>query len=309
MDHGLRGEAAGLHRQVGALAMHRVREHRGVTADQVARPAYLRDASVSAFRDKMCEVLDRLRSAEQGLDRGVLLEVLHQIVGGPQGLVELTEQGAADDRERVPVRVDEHEAGHSHRRVAEALDGATLTGFAVEALLDEPGIELHDLLDGHRDLVLPELAAQGLALDEGRLEQARTQPDAFADDGHVGVDVVAATRADTYDTAVPGDETVDDSLGDDHRAPLLSLLCEPGVELRAQHRIGMRMGAVADVLVVETDRGVRGHQPAPLVDDRALEGGLLPVLAYDLFQVVVVEDASHDILRARLDPALEQRNL
>ena len=66
---------------------------------------------------------------------------------------------------------------------------------------------------------------------------------------------------------------------------------------------------VAEVLVVDADRGLGRHHPAPLLDDRALERRLLPAVAYDLLEVVVVEDAAHDVLGARLRAALEQRHL
>ena len=276
--------------------MHGVRKHRGVPAHQVAGPVDLRNPAVAAFRDQVREIFDRLRAAEQRFDGGVLLEVLHQVVGRAQRLVELAEQRAAADRERVAVGVDEHESGHAHRRVAEALDGAALARLAVEPLLDQAGIELHDLLDRHRHLVLPQLATQRFAVDDGLLEQAGAETDAFADDCHVRVDIVAAAGADADHVTVLDDQALGYGLRHQHRAGLLGLLREPGVELRPQHRVGVRMRAVADVLVVESDGRVRSHQPAPLVDDRPLERSLLPVLAYDLFEVVVVENAAHDIL-------------
>ena len=71
----------------------------------------------------------------------------------------------------------------------------------------------------------------------------------------------------------------------------------------------MRVCPVAQVLVVDPDRRLRRHQPATLLDDRALEWGLLPLLAYDLFEVVVVENAAHDVLCPRLGATLEQGNL
>src|SRR5205807_1180426 len=71
----------------------------------------------------------------------------------------------------------------------------------------------------------------------------------------------------------------------------------------------MRLGPVAKVLVVEADVGLLGHHPAPLLDDRSLERRILPGLAYDLLEIVVVEDASHDVLRAWLLPALEEGDL
>src|SRR5205823_1770820 len=100
---------------------------------------------------------------------------------------------AAPDRQGVLVGVDEHEAGHAHRRVPEALDGAALTWLAVEPVLDESGVELHDLLRGHGDLVGAELATQGLALDDRLLHQTRAEADALTDDDDAGEQVVTAT--------------------------------------------------------------------------------------------------------------------
>src|SRR5207302_115942 len=80
----------------------------------------------SALGNQMPEVLDRLRAAQERLDRGVILEMLEQVVGAVEPFVELAQQRAAADRERVLVGVDEHESGHPHRRVAEALDCATI---------------------------------------------------------------------------------------------------------------------------------------------------------------------------------------
>src|SRR5712691_5203408 len=71
----------------------------------------------------------------------------------------------------------------------------------------------------------------------------------------------------------------------------------------------MGVRPIADVLVVETDRGLWRHQPSPLLDDRPLEGCLLPFVAYDLFEVVVVENAAHDVLRPGLRTSLQQRDL
>ena len=89
--------------------MDGVGQHRRVPAHQVARPVDLGDAAVAAFGNQVCEVFDRLRTAQKGLDRRVLLEVLHQVVRGTQRLVELAEQRATTDREGVAVGVDEHE--------------------------------------------------------------------------------------------------------------------------------------------------------------------------------------------------------
>ncbi len=211
---------------------------------------------MSPLRDQVGQVLDSLSTSKQRLHRGMLLEVLHQIVRASQGGVELTQQRAATDRQGVPVGVDEHEAGHAQRRVAEAFDRATLAGVAVEALFDQARVELHDLLDGHRDLVGSQLAAQRLAVDERLLQQPSAEADALADDHRVGVNSVAATGANTDDSAILDDEPVDHGLGDDHGTHLLCLLSEPRVELRAQDRVGMWVLAIAKVLVVDADGGI-----------------------------------------------------
>src|SRR5204862_8347229 len=134
---------------------------------------------------------------------------------------------------------------HPHGGVPEAFDRAALARLAVEALLDQARIELHDLLDRHRDFVVSQLAAEWLAVDHGLLEQSGAQADAFADDRDVGVDVVTSPGAGADDASVLDDEAIHDGLWDDHRAGLFGLLRKPGVELRAQHRIGMRMRSVA----------------------------------------------------------------
>jgi len=54
---------------------------------------------------------------------------------------------------------------------------------------------------------------------------------------------------------------------------------------------------------------LRGHDPAPLFDDRALERRLLPGVAYDFLEVMAVENAAHDVLGTRLGAALEEGNL
>src|SRR6266581_4071013 len=61
----------------------------------------------------------------------------------------------------------------------------------------------------------------------------------------------------TDSVSVPGDQAVDHRLGHDGGTCLFRLLREPRVEARPQDRVGMRMGAVAEVLVVEADRGLR----------------------------------------------------
>src|SRR4029077_19466920 len=122
---------------------------------------------------------------------------------------------------------------------------ATLPGLAVEALLDQAGVELHDLLDRHRDLVRPQLPAHWLAVDSRLLEQPRAEPDALANDGDFGVEVVAPAGADADDAAVLGDESVHHRLRHHHCARLVRLLGEPGIEASAEHRVGMRMLAVA----------------------------------------------------------------
>ena len=69
------------------------------------------------------------------------------------------------------------------------------------------------------------------------------------------------------------------------------------------------MLAVAEVLVIDADGRVLCHQPASLFDDRPLERRLLPGVAYDLLEIVVVEDPAHDVLGAGLQSALEERHL
>lgn len=70
------------------------------------------------------------------------------------------------------------------------------------------------------------------------------------------------------------------------------------------------MLAVAEVLVAkQPDRGVRGHEPALLLDDGALQRGLLPILADHLFEVVGVENPAHDVLGAWLLALLDEGDL
>ena len=69
------------------------------------------------------------------------------------------------------------------------------------------------------------------------------------------------------------------------------------------------MLAVAEVVVADVDRGLLGHDPAVLADDRPLQGRLLPVRAHDLFQVVVVENAAHHVLGPGLLAALDEHHL
>src|SRR5438552_3931623 len=218
-------------------------------------------------------------------------------------------QRTASNRQGVVVRVDEHETGHAHRRIAEALHRATLARLAVEPLLDEAWIELHDLLDRHRDFVGSQLPPQRRSVYHCPLEQAGAESDALAHDDDVGVDVVAASSANADHATVFDDQTVDHRLRHHQRARLLGLLGKPCVETRAQHGVGVRMGAVADVLVVEADGGIRRHQPPSLLDDWPLQRSLLPVVAYDLFEVVVVQDAAHHVFRPGLRAALEERHL
>jgi len=66
---------------------------------------------------------------------------------------------------------------------------------------------------------------------------------------------------------------------------------------------------IAEVLVVEADVRLGSHHPAALFDDRTLERCLLPGVPYDLLEIVVVEDAAHHVLGARLLTALEERHL
>src|SRR5207237_3108371 len=209
---------------------------------------------VASLRDQVRQVLDRLRATQQRLHGRVLLEVLHQVVRRAQGLVELAEQRAASNRQRVVVGVDEHEPRHAHRRIAKALDRAPFARLAVETLFDEARIELHDLLHGHRDLVWPQLATQGLAVDDGVLEESRTKADPFTDDRYLGVQIIAAAGADPDDTTVLDDQALHHGLGHDHRARLLRLLREPRIETRAQDCVAMRPGPVAQVLVRYPER-------------------------------------------------------
>jgi len=58
----------------------------------------------------------------------------------------------------------------------------------------------------------------------------------------------------------------------------------------------MRLGLVPQVLVVKADRRFRSHHPAPLLDDGTLERRFLPRVAYDLLEVVVVQNAAHHVL-------------
>src|SRR5882762_9224580 len=69
------------------------------------------------------------------------------------------------------------------------------------------------------------------------------------------------------------------------------------------------MLAVAKILVVDADRRFRRHDPATLLDDGALERRLLPLVAYDLLEVVAVQDAAHHVLGAGFRSTLEQGDL
>src|SRR6266705_5899352 len=165
------------------------------------------------------------------------------------------------------------EPARDHRKVrALAVDRVRQhRSLAVDALLYEAGIELHDLLDRHRDLVRPELPPQRLAVDDCFLQEAHAEPDTFADDYDLGVEVVATAGADTDHASVPDDQPLHHRLGYDHRAGLLSLLREPGVETSAQDGERVRVIAIAEVLVVEADVGLRRHHPPTLFDDRPFQ--------------------------------------
>ena len=215
--------------------MHGIGKHGRVATDQVARSVDLRDAAIAALGDEMAEIFDGFRAAEQWLNRRMVLEVLEQLIGAAQRRVELTQQRPAADGERVLVGVDEHETGHAHRRIAEAFDGAALAGLAVEALFDESRLQLHDLLGRHRDLVWPQLPAQRLAVDRRLLEQPRAESDALAHHHNLCVEVVSATGRDADHPVVLDDEPVDHRLRHHHRAGLLRLLREPGIETCPQH--------------------------------------------------------------------------
>src|SRR3989442_5750403 len=108
--------------EVRAFAVDRVRQHRRVATDQIAGAVNLRNASIPALGDEVRQVLDGLGASQQRFDAGVILEVLHEVIGAAERVVELAQQRAASHRQGVLVRVDEHEAGHAHGRVAEALD-------------------------------------------------------------------------------------------------------------------------------------------------------------------------------------------
>src|SRR4029077_2898994 len=84
---------------------------------------------------------------------------------------------------------------------------------------------------------------------------------------------------------------------------------EPPGQLPPQDGERVRVLAVAQVLVVDADGRVRRHDPAPFLNDRTLERRLLPCVAYDLLEGVAVENPAHDILGARLAPALEESDL
>src|SRR6266849_2949530 len=71
----------------------------------------------------------------------------------------------------------------------------------------------------------------------------------------------------------------------------------------------MGMLAIAQVLVVEADVCLWCHQPTALFDDGALERCAFPNVPYDLLEIVVVEDATHDVLGPRLRPSLEENHL
>src|SRR4030081_2723799 len=95
-----------LHGKVRALPVHWVGQHGGVAAHQVTGSIDLRDPAISALGNEVGEVLDSLCASEQRLDGGMALEMLHQVVRAAQRLVELAQQRASSDGERVLVRVD-----------------------------------------------------------------------------------------------------------------------------------------------------------------------------------------------------------
>jgi hypothetical protein len=83
---------------------------------------------------------------------------------------------------------------------------------------------------------MAELAPQRPAVDDGFLQQAGAEADAFAHDHDVCKDIIAATGPHSHHVVVLDDKAIDNRLWHHDSASLFRLLREPGVEARAQHR-------------------------------------------------------------------------
>ncbi len=176
----------------------------------------------------------------------------------------------------------ESHSGHAARHGAGGLDHHPLVALQIEPGLDRLARQEVHLLHREGDGFWRRDLAQVRA---GAYETI----DPFRENDHIGVHLPAGPVGTHADHLAAGvlDELRHRRLADDDRTGLLDLAGEPFVELGADDGVAVRPFLVEIVgAVMQADMRPIVHHPEALLDDVALERGVLAEPRHQLFQHV-----------------------
>jgi hypothetical protein len=210
-------------------------------------------------------------------------------------LLEVGEHAADAQGDGVPVGVEEAGAHQAVGDLAEHFDDHAFFVLDVEAGLD--GLLGHEEDFLHRQ---GHVAGLDLAMEAGLAGQGGIDP--VGEDDHIGKHLAAlAVAAHAHHLVAIHQQAFDGGLADHQRAGFLHLRREPLVELGADDGVAVVGGLVVVVgAEVGADEGFVVQYPHALLDDVALQGGVVPEVGDDLLEGVGVQDGALHVLRARV---------
>ena len=253
----------------------------------------------------MAGVLDHLGAADDRRHGRVVLEVLEHLVD--RHLVAAAVGGQGDgghqaQRDGLLVGVQEAAADAALGAVAHEQHGRTLALGEQEAVLDDVGGKLEDLLDAHGHLI-------GLGTGVAQAALGEHGVGALGQDDHLGGDLVVAGAHAGHATGPVLDELLDGDAADVLGACLLGLLGQPLVERAAQHGVGV-LALLAELGGGEVDGHLRArvHHGDALVGDFALNGRFGLEVGEDLLEGVGVDAAAGHVLGTGEVAALDDQD-
>ena len=293
------------HRQVGPFAVDGIHKARRITNHQPAVAIELRQRLVAAFGEEVGGVFARLTTSDQRGNRRMRLHFFKQLVGRQLLRPHIAQHATDTDRQGILVGVQKAGTDHAGGDAAEHFDGHPPQSGKVETRLDGLARQENHFLDGQRNMIRLDVAAQA---GPGRQQGIN----AVGQNDCIGVNLaVLALDFDADDAALlVTQQRLDRHFADQQSPGRLRLLRKPFVETGADDRVTIaRRGVEFLGTIMCTEEGIFFHHPHALFDQMPFQRRVFAEVRDDALQRVRVEDRPLHVFRTRIFAALQLQHL
>ena len=180
----------------------------------------------------MPRMFDHRCVAYDGRDGGMLLEVVHHLVDGGVGLLQMLDGRHEPQADALLVGVEEPAARVAVRAVPHDQHRGAFARRAEEPVLDGGCGKLEHFLDAHGHL-------RGLRPRRAQAALGEQAVGAFRQDDHLGGYLVFARADAAHASTLVAQQLLDGDAADDLAARVLGKLGQPLVERAAQHAVAV----------------------------------------------------------------------